>query len=759
MNKKIFTLILAMVLVLGTVTTAFADSLTLNPILTPVANEKIQSLIDAGLILGDSSGFRLGDNITRAEMVAMLIRLLNKDELAVSVKNMPSRFKDVELYNWANGYINLATSLGLIKGYPDGTFRPNSNISYEEVIALLVRTMGGLTPEEERNAVWSTTYILKAVKLGILDDIFIVDYKNIAIRKNIFEMIYNAGFANKDKTIGNPIEVIVSENSRMGNLDENTIKVKALKDQNTSQTGYKKNDEFTIDLSKITWDKGKLDTEEVLGKALLVYFDISKEPIKIALSKGYSFIEGKITDIKSNKIEIEGKWHDVITDKNSKNDKALSSFIFNNKVVDYDGSKGFYKLINKGYDQYIRATVKDKDIIFAEAFDFIDIAPVIEKDKKDISYIDDKRDGEIRNLKLKEKDTIVLEYDGEDLSNAKIKDIKKDSIIHWFEDDEGMTVIIFIAPKNSLVEGELRKVSYRGRNLSPVISIGREDIEAEIDSKNFNTVYSLFTEDDYRTLTDNYDEELRDLYNRDVVAYKDIFGKLQRINSEDRVYESMGIILENSLNTIKILNQDGKSEDYNVNRNTQAYKLSNSKFINANLSEFEKDNLVRIMFNKYETFKIEKLTRASKDILDIDKDKLKFADRDYSINNKSTIFLLGNDVRNINLEEFLNIVDKNNIKGYVIEDNEDKKLAKVVVITEYRTKEEINAEAVKNFKEKIDKLPNIESITLSDKEIVEETRKAYESLTTEQKELVLKADLDKLIQLEEKLNNMGNIEN
>ena len=54
MNKKIFTLILAMVLVLGTVTTAFADSLTLNPILTPVANEKIQSLIDAGLILGDS---------------------------------------------------------------------------------------------------------------------------------------------------------------------------------------------------------------------------------------------------------------------------------------------------------------------------------------------------------------------------------------------------------------------------------------------------------------------------------------------------------------------------------------------------------------------------------------------------------------------------------------------------------------------------------------------------------------------------------
>lgn len=52
-----------------------------------------------------------------------------------SVKN---NFVDSDVIpSWAAGHINAAVVKGIIKGYPDGTFKPQSNIKRGEVFAVI----------------------------------------------------------------------------------------------------------------------------------------------------------------------------------------------------------------------------------------------------------------------------------------------------------------------------------------------------------------------------------------------------------------------------------------------------------------------------------------------------------------------------------------------------------------------------------------------------------------------------------------------
>jgi|DewCreStandDraft_5_1066085.scaffolds.fasta_scaffold01244_28 expansin (peptidoglycan-binding protein) len=51
-------------------------------------------------------------------------------------------YTDVPKTHWASTYITLATYLGLVKGYPDGTFKPDNPITRAETVTIAVRQMG-----------------------------------------------------------------------------------------------------------------------------------------------------------------------------------------------------------------------------------------------------------------------------------------------------------------------------------------------------------------------------------------------------------------------------------------------------------------------------------------------------------------------------------------------------------------------------------------------------------------------------------------
>ena len=87
---------------------------------------------DYNIINGYEDGtFRPDAAITRAEFAAMASRF---DKLENTDKNA---FTDVAASHWAINSINSAYAKGWIGGYPDGTFRPNQNISRAEVVSIV----------------------------------------------------------------------------------------------------------------------------------------------------------------------------------------------------------------------------------------------------------------------------------------------------------------------------------------------------------------------------------------------------------------------------------------------------------------------------------------------------------------------------------------------------------------------------------------------------------------------------------------------
>lgn len=104
--------------------------------------EPVQILSALNIMNGDENGqFRLDDTIIRSEVAKMAVHAMGLDSAAEASKGQ-SVFTDVSNDHWANGYINVATSLGLIEGDGDGTFRPNDSITYAEAMTIMVRATG-----------------------------------------------------------------------------------------------------------------------------------------------------------------------------------------------------------------------------------------------------------------------------------------------------------------------------------------------------------------------------------------------------------------------------------------------------------------------------------------------------------------------------------------------------------------------------------------------------------------------------------------
>lgn len=82
-------------------------------------------------------------------------------------------FKDVPMNHWAHKSIHQATQKGYFKGYSDGTFRPNANVTRAEMIALLTRVLDlpqeGNYPFQDKEAAWAHNAIGQAIQAGIVD--------------------------------------------------------------------------------------------------------------------------------------------------------------------------------------------------------------------------------------------------------------------------------------------------------------------------------------------------------------------------------------------------------------------------------------------------------------------------------------------------------------------------------------------------------------------------------------------------------------
>lgn len=163
--------------------------------------EEIRGEDHKAYIFGYPNGtVRPNGNITRAEAAAMLARLLNIEAIGSSAK---PNFKDTKSA-WYNKAINAVVARGIMKGYPDGRFRPNAPITraeFTQMISTIDNKPYGIAPFVDVKGHWAeraigSEYQAKRIT-GYPDGLFrpdanITRAEAAVILNKIFERNYDA---------------------------------------------------------------------------------------------------------------------------------------------------------------------------------------------------------------------------------------------------------------------------------------------------------------------------------------------------------------------------------------------------------------------------------------------------------------------------------------------------------------------------------------------------------------------------------------
>jgi hypothetical protein len=111
------------------------------------AKQDVELMANKYIVDGVSdSNFAPEQLITRAEFAAILVRSLGLVEAKPKDNLM-----DVKVTDWYSGAINTANKMGLISGFEDGTFHPNTTITREQMVTMIARSLNLVGKEVQVN--------------------------------------------------------------------------------------------------------------------------------------------------------------------------------------------------------------------------------------------------------------------------------------------------------------------------------------------------------------------------------------------------------------------------------------------------------------------------------------------------------------------------------------------------------------------------------------------------------------------------------
>ena len=136
-------------------------------------------LKDRGIITGFEDGtLRPESTLTRGEASVMLRKLVRGDYTGED-------FPDTQNH-WAKDAVNYLTGAGVIHGYDDGLFRPDTNLTYEQACSLIYSIMG-------YNAnFFETDKMFKMMTLGLFEGISSFTKEKPISRSDFVKLIANA---------------------------------------------------------------------------------------------------------------------------------------------------------------------------------------------------------------------------------------------------------------------------------------------------------------------------------------------------------------------------------------------------------------------------------------------------------------------------------------------------------------------------------------------------------------------------------------
>ncbi len=149
--------------------------------------EAISMLSSMDIITGFPDGsFKPDEAVTRAQMAALITRMFSLGSFAVTEEP----FSDVAVDYWAASDIVAAKKRGIINGFPDGTFQPDAQVTYEQAVKMIVCALNYGTAAEKLGG-YPGGYITQASKLNILNKAAFAQTQP-APRGIIAQLLYNS---------------------------------------------------------------------------------------------------------------------------------------------------------------------------------------------------------------------------------------------------------------------------------------------------------------------------------------------------------------------------------------------------------------------------------------------------------------------------------------------------------------------------------------------------------------------------------------
>ncbi|UMM47225.1 S-layer homology domain-containing protein [Lawsonibacter asaccharolyticus] len=127
--------------------------------------------------------------VTRAEMAVIICTMLYGAGVNVNQFAETNVFTDVPA--WAEGYVNLCSSLGIVAGVGDGKFDPNATVTTAQAVLMLCRALGYFQNAADFGDNWMLAATAKGTALGLYGDLKLTAEAGLT-RDNVAELVFNA---------------------------------------------------------------------------------------------------------------------------------------------------------------------------------------------------------------------------------------------------------------------------------------------------------------------------------------------------------------------------------------------------------------------------------------------------------------------------------------------------------------------------------------------------------------------------------------
>jgi hypothetical protein len=602
--KKILSLVLVFAMLLGSFSFAFAADTKLTADVEDKAVKKaVERLSAFEIVNGMEDGkYHPELDVTREQFAKLVIEATGLGSAAKAAVGS-TKFADVDAARWSAGYINVAAGQGIVKGMPDGTFRPTAKVTYAEAVTMLVRALGYQDGFLEGN--WPGNYVAKAAELDITDDVVFAttgyaDRGSVAvmvnntldakvIKVNTYEGTLIKYQVSEETLLENKLNIDKAENIRLiathrldSSLDDSEIRLLVLKDDvKIDGRLYDEDEEVEIDVVE------GINVEGLVGLQITGYFDDDEMIYSEIETPDSNFVRGIAYDD-----EEDGTVYAWATDKYYEFDKNAKVYVNNedrtrdiglkdNKALKLNNVLQSYGSPDFSYT-YGNIVLEKGKVTFADLSVFETISGVVQEvntDKNIIQYIDTFGGTDEEDLNLDDYDEFyVVDVDG---NKIELKDVEEDDRFYFYEDAQDDDIAYVMVDQSELVKGDLTEVKQgvSGKDQSR----GRIFVDSDGYSLASAWTYSLDKMESF-TSADRYlalKDKLEDVFDENVSVYLDLKGRVALLTTEaEATTDNYAVVLRTGSSVkdeLKLWTEQDEKVTYEVDDLKNGIKMADIK--------------------------------------------------------------------------------------------------------------------------------------------------------------------------------------